>query len=158
MISLDSSVSDLVPVKLIFTSHCCSDWTSSTVASCDKASDTDPWNDSRWTWDPKLYPKHYDIELKPLFSAFRVKALGATALRAFLVNYLPLVEAYIQPDEDDLEDEAEHPPKLPPDPSVAFRQSLRSIVREVGCSACGEATGRKSRCLSFLLRCDVKEG
>lgn len=114
------------------------DW-SERVAYCDdetSAIETDAW-ESRWApiWEPKsdnyALGKRYDIELKPLFSAFRPRAIGATTLRAILVNYLPLLEAYLQPEDDDLEDDLDRPARLPMDPVVPLKRSATHIVREV---------------------------
>lgn len=75
--------------------------------------------------------KAYVVELKPLFSAFRPRALGATTLRACLVNFLPLLESYIQPEEDDLEEDADRPASVPVDAIVPFKRSATHILREV---------------------------
>lgn len=114
------------------------DW-SERVAYCDDEAstiETDAW-ESRWApiWEPKsdnyALGKRYDIELKPLFSAFRPRAIGATTLRAILVNYLPLLEAYLQPEDDDLEDDLDRPARLPMDPVIPLKRSATHIVREV---------------------------
>ncbi len=75
--------------------------------------------------------KTYEIELKPLFSAFRIRALGATTVRALLVNYLPLIEAYLQPEEDEGDEDADRPAQLPVNPIVPLKRSATHIVREV---------------------------
>lgn len=97
----------------------------------------DRW-DLRWVplWEPRVEEyggkvKTYDIELKPLFSAFKPRALGATTVRAVLVNYLPLLEAYLQPEEDELEDELDRPARLPINPIIPLKRSATHIVREV---------------------------
>ncbi|KAJ7524575.1 hypothetical protein O6H91_17G012200 [Diphasiastrum complanatum] len=99
---------------------------------CQELIDKEEW-DARWTFDPeaKYSEKTYLVEPKPLLSAFKPKALGATTVRALLVNYLPLLETYFQPEDDDSDDESDHPKKLPIDPIVPLKQSATHIVREV---------------------------
>ncbi|XP_041989707.1 uncharacterized protein LOC121741036 isoform X6 [Salvia splendens] len=48
--------------------------------------------------------KQYDIQLKPLFSAFHWKNFGLTSLRSFMLFYLPLLEPHPPTEEDDDED------------------------------------------------------
>jgi hypothetical protein len=120
----------------------CRDWAGA-CAVCDAGDDLeeleDLWGqpDSRWLPQSEVkevggrVQKAYIVELKPLFSAFRPRALGATTLRALLVNFLPLVEHYIQPEEDDLEEDAERPATVPVDPIVPLKRSGTHILREV---------------------------
>ncbi|KAK6140545.1 hypothetical protein DH2020_025722 [Rehmannia glutinosa] len=49
----------------------------------------------------KYSTKQYDIQLKPLFSAFHWKTFALTSLRSFLLFYLPLLEPHSR-----MEDEA----------------------------------------------------
>lgn len=74
--------------------------------------------------------KEYDIELKPLFSAFEFKAFAMTTLRSFLMFYLPLLEPNMNTEEDDedfLQDALEGG-RL--DLVVPFKKSMKQIVRE----------------------------
>ncbi|BBN20310.1 ribosomal RNA-processing protein 1 [Marchantia polymorpha subsp. ruderalis] len=110
------------------------DWTGQFVL-CEEADDEEePWSDSRWLpqWELKQEGagKIYNVELKPLFSAFKPRALGATTVRACLVNFFSLLEAYIQPEDDDDED-VDRPPKMPVDPIVPMKRSITHILREV---------------------------
>ncbi|KAK6934583.1 hypothetical protein RJ641_034738 [Dillenia turbinata] len=75
------------------------------------------------------YTKEYNIELKPLFSAFGFKALAMTSLRSFLMYYLPLLEprANMEDDDDDfLADSQERNVDL----VVPFKKSVKQIIRE----------------------------
>uniref|UniRef100_A0A7I4AH35 Uncharacterized protein n=1 Tax=Physcomitrium patens TaxID=3218 RepID=A0A7I4AH35_PHYPA len=108
------------------------DWTEH-VAYCHATiADADNWEDSVSVPIQRYEAeKKYDIELKPLFSAFRPRAIGATTIRALLVNYLPLLEAYLQPEDDDLEEDRDRPPRPPIDPVVPLKRSVTHILREV---------------------------
>ncbi|KAI3898534.1 hypothetical protein MKW92_031123 [Papaver armeniacum] len=78
--------------------------------------------------------KEYPIELKPLFSAFGLRAFGMTTLRSFLMFYLPLLEPRTNLEEDDDEDEdflQDAPPEEPTDLVVPFQKSVKQIVREI---------------------------
>lgn len=110
----------------------CRDWTEH-VAYCHATiADADNWEDSVSVPIQRYEAeKKYDIELKPLFSAFRPRAIGATTIRALLVNYLPLLEAYLQPEDDDLEEDRDRPPRPPIDPVVPLKRSVTHILREV---------------------------
>ncbi|KAG9129033.1 hypothetical protein Leryth_016864 [Lithospermum erythrorhizon] len=81
--------------------------------------------------DSFVYPvKEYDIELKPLFSAFQVKTFAVTCLRSFLLFYLPLLEPRSNMEEDDddfLQDNLE---ERHVDLVVPFKKSLKQIARE----------------------------
>ncbi|KAG0560515.1 hypothetical protein M758_10G181600 [Ceratodon purpureus] len=108
------------------------DWTER-VAYCDAAiADADSWEESVCVPIQKYsVGKKYDIELKPLFSAFRPRAIGATSIRAVLVNYLPLLEAYLQPEDDEFEEDLDRPARPPMDPVVPLKRSVTHILREV---------------------------
>ncbi|RZC50565.1 hypothetical protein C5167_018983 [Papaver somniferum] len=78
--------------------------------------------------------KEYPIELKPLFSAFGLRAFGMTTLRSFLMFYLPLLEPRTNLEEDEDEDEdflQDAPPEEPTDLVVPFQKSVKQIVREI---------------------------
>lgn len=74
--------------------------------------------------------KQYDIQLKPLFSAFHWKTLGLTSLRAFLLFYLPLLEPHASTEEDDdfLQENSE---ERHLDLVAPFKKSVKQILREV---------------------------
>ncbi|KAH9314001.1 hypothetical protein KI387_022628, partial [Taxus chinensis] len=78
--------------------------------------------------------KAYNIELKPLFSAFGWKTLGMTTLRSLLIFYLPLLEPKFDDDDgDDLDNfQDAHQDQPPVDLSVPFKKSLKQICRETG--------------------------
>lgn len=80
----------------------------------------------------KYTPKEYNIELKPLYSAFEWKAFTMTTLRSFLMYYLPLLELRTNLDEDDDENflqdstsEEKHVDLVTP-----FKKSVKQILRE----------------------------
>ncbi|KAL3678500.1 hypothetical protein R1sor_021456 [Riccia sorocarpa] len=111
------------------------DWNGD-YALCDQGVNAEePWQDSRWVpqYEPKdeAFGKTYNVELKPLFSAFRPRALAATTVRCSLVNFLPLLEAYVQPDDDDMEEDVDRPANIPVDPVVPMKRSVIHILREV---------------------------
>ncbi|KAL2609986.1 hypothetical protein R1flu_028559 [Riccia fluitans] len=112
-----------------------SDWNGEFAACEEGVNAAEPWQESRWVpeWEPKDegVGKTYNVELKPLFSAFRPRALAATTVRCCLVNFLPLLEAYIQPDDDDMEEDVDRPASMPVDPVVPMKRSVTHIVREV---------------------------
>lgn len=75
--------------------------------------------------------KEYNIELKPLFSAFHWRTLALTSLRSFLLFYLPLVEPRTNMEDDDDEDFLqETPEERHVDLVVPFKKSVKQIVRE----------------------------
>lgn len=79
----------------------------------------------------KYSTKQYDIQLKPLFSAFHWRTLGLTSLRSFLLFYLPLLEPRAALDDDDadfLKDDVEEKPL---DLVSPFKKSVKQIFREV---------------------------
>nr|PNR35682.1 hypothetical protein PHYPA_021532 [Physcomitrium patens] len=108
------------------------DWTGR-AAYCDATTaNADSWEDSICVPIRKYSEeKTYNIELKPLFSACRPRALGATTIRAFLVNYLPLLEAYLQPEDDEFEEDIDRPARPPMDPVLPLKRSVAHILREV---------------------------
>ncbi|XP_047967010.1 uncharacterized protein LOC125211319 [Salvia hispanica] len=74
--------------------------------------------------------KQYDIQLKPLFSAFHWKNFGLTSLRSFMLFYLPLLEPR-PPREDDEEDFlVENPEEHHVDLVEPFKKSVIQIARE----------------------------
>lgn len=75
--------------------------------------------------------KEYNIELKPLFSAFQWRMLGMTTLRSFLMFYLPLLEPHAKlEDEDDADflDDAQEEKQV--DLVSPFKKSIKQIFRE----------------------------
>lgn len=72
--------------------------------------------------------KQYNVELKPLFSAFELRTFAMTSIRSFLLFYLPLLEprAEMEDDEDFLEENQEHHVDL----VVPFKKSVKQIIRE----------------------------
>ncbi|XP_054812240.1 uncharacterized protein LOC129313309 [Prosopis cineraria] len=73
--------------------------------------------------------KQYNVQLKPLFSAFELRTLALTSLRSFLLYYLPLLEprANMEDDDDFLEDNQE---ENHVDLVVPFKKSVIQIIRE----------------------------
>lgn len=78
--------------------------------------------------------KQYDIQLKPLFSAFHWKNFGLTALRSFLLFYLPLLEPRPRPEDDDDDFLVENPEEQHVDLVEPFNKSVKQIVRETSVS------------------------
>lgn len=75
--------------------------------------------------------KEYNIELKPLFSAFQWRMLGMTTLRSFLMFYLPLLEPRAKLEDEDDEDffnDAQEEQQV--DLVSPFKKSIKQIVRE----------------------------
>ncbi|KAH6810708.1 PHD finger family protein, partial [Perilla frutescens var. frutescens] len=73
--------------------------------------------------------KQYNVQLKPLFSAFHWKTLALTSLRSFSLFYLPLLEPHLRPEEDDdflREDIEDNHIDL----AVPFKKSVRQIAHE----------------------------
>lgn len=70
--------------------------------------------------------KVYNIQPKPLFSAFEFRALTMTTVRSLLMFYLPLLEP--KPDDDFLNNDAEEGRK---DLIVPLKKSVKQIAREV---------------------------
>lgn len=76
--------------------------------------------------------KQYDIQMKPLLSAFHWKTLALTSLRSFSIFYLPLLEPHLRMEEDDddfLGDDDVDDSKI--DLIVPFKKSVRQIILEV---------------------------
>lgn len=71
--------------------------------------------------------KMYNIEMKPLLSAFHWKALALTSLRSFLLFYLPLLEPQSEDDDNFLQ---ENPEEAHLDLIVPFKKSVKQICRE----------------------------
>ncbi|PKI77504.1 uncharacterized protein LOC116215243 [Punica granatum] len=106
------------------------------VAYCDVgAAFSDPTEDTASSFEirnaefkPSTYiPKEYRIELKPLFSAFEIRAFALTSLRSFLLYYLPLLEPHTEEDDDFLQDTQE---EQHVDLVVPFKKSVKQIIRE----------------------------
>ena len=82
-----------------------------------------------------LFEKEYRVTLRPMLSAFSPGALTLTITRALLLNFQPVVEAYMlrfkPQDEDDFEEEepASHEPV---DYEAALKGSGWTAFREVG--------------------------
>ncbi|KAK7315740.1 hypothetical protein VNO77_34311 [Canavalia gladiata] len=72
--------------------------------------------------------KQYNVEVKPLFSAFELRTFAMTSIRSFLMFYLPLLEprAEMEDDEDFLEEDQERHVDL----VVPFKKSVKQIIRE----------------------------
>ena len=78
----------------------------------------------------KYRAKEYPVELKPLFSAFGLRSLSITAVRSFLLFYLPLLEPR-PPVEDDDDFLQETPEEKTVNLVVPFKNSVKQIFREV---------------------------
>ncbi|XP_009789504.1 uncharacterized protein LOC107776877 [Nicotiana tabacum] len=75
--------------------------------------------------------KQYNIELKPLFSAFMWRNLALTSLRSFLLFYLPLLEPRANMEDEDDEDflqDTEEDRRV--DLVTPFKKSVKQIGRE----------------------------
>ncbi|KAJ4875471.1 Uncharacterized protein Rs2_40489 [Raphanus sativus] len=70
--------------------------------------------------------KVYNIQPKPLFSAFEFRALTMTTVRSLLMFYLPLLEP--KPDDDFLNNDAEEERRK--DLIVPLKKSVKQIARE----------------------------
>jgi hypothetical protein len=79
----------------------------------------------------KYITKEYNIELKPLFSAFELRAFAMTTLRSFLMFYLPLLEPHSNIEEDDDEFLQDNQEERHVDLVVPFKKSVKQIIREV---------------------------
>ncbi|XP_061336843.1 uncharacterized protein LOC133283929 [Gastrolobium bilobum] len=75
---------------------------------------------------PRYSTKQYNVELKPLFSAFELRTFAMTSIRSFLMFYLPLLEPRAEDDDDFLEENQEHHVDL----VVPFKKSVKQIIRE----------------------------
>ncbi|KAK6119236.1 hypothetical protein DH2020_047019 [Rehmannia glutinosa] len=80
----------------------------------------------------KYSTKQYDIQLKPLFSAFHWKTFALTSLRSFLLFYLPLLEPHSRMEDEDDDDDflQENPEVKHLDLVVPFKKSVKQIIRE----------------------------
>ncbi|MCL7043199.1 hypothetical protein MKW94_029531 [Papaver nudicaule] len=105
-----------------------SEWVEDNIPNIRNAAENILQNDSV-TYSIKEYP----VELKPLFSAFGLRAFGLTTLRSFLMYYLPLLEPRTNREEDEDEDDflQDAPCEEPTDLVVPFQKSVKQIVREV---------------------------
>lgn len=74
--------------------------------------------------------KEYNIEIKPLFSAFHWKTFALTSLRSFLLFYLPLLEPRSITEEDDDDFLQDTPEESHVDLVVPFKKSVKQIIRE----------------------------
>lgn len=74
--------------------------------------------------------KLYNIELKPLFSAFHWRMFALTTLRSFLMYYLPLLEAHTTLEEDDEDFLADKQEEKRVDLVTPFHKSVKQIIRE----------------------------
>ncbi|XP_059455245.1 uncharacterized protein LOC132185492 [Corylus avellana] len=79
----------------------------------------------------KYKTKEYKIELKPLFSAFELRAFAMTSLRSFLMFYLPLLEPHSNVEEDDDEFLQNAQEEHHVDLVVPFKKSVKQIIREI---------------------------
>lgn len=77
----------------------------------------------------KISTKTYNVQPKPLLSAFEWRTLAMTSVRSFLMHYLPLLEprADMEDFDDFLEDE---PPEHHVDLVVPFKKSVKQVARE----------------------------
>ncbi|XP_041001484.1 uncharacterized protein LOC121247191 [Juglans microcarpa x Juglans regia] len=74
--------------------------------------------------------KEYKIVLKPLFSAFELRAFAMTSLRSFLMFYLPLLEPHSTTEEDDDEFLQDTREESHVDLVIPFKKSMKQIIRE----------------------------
>ncbi|KAL0886840.1 hypothetical protein Bca101_010823 [Brassica carinata] len=84
-------------------------------------------------FEPPTYipsSKVYNIQPKPLFSAFEFRALAMTTVRSLLMFYLPLLEPKPASEDDDdfLNNAAEE--RRRPDLIVPLKKSVKQIARE----------------------------
>ncbi|XP_057529393.1 uncharacterized protein LOC130807983 [Amaranthus tricolor] len=109
------------------------------IAYCDAIT---TWSEDHISKDHEIHKHHfeseslihtekvYDVELKPLFSAFHIRSFALTTLRSFLINYLPLLEPRQLSEEDDEDFLADKPEGKPVDLVAPFYNSLKQIMRE----------------------------
>ncbi|XP_059290342.1 uncharacterized protein LOC132043901 [Lycium ferocissimum] len=74
--------------------------------------------------------KQYNLDLKPLYSAFMWKNLALTSLRSFLLFYLPLLEPHSMEDEDDEDFLQDTEEDRRVDLVTPFKKSVKQIGRE----------------------------
>ncbi|KAL2944927.1 hypothetical protein RDABS01_033274 [Bienertia sinuspersici] len=75
--------------------------------------------------------KVYNVELKSLLYAFHLKTFALTAMRSFLMYYLPLLEPRAALEDDDEDFLSENSEKKPVDLVTPFRKSVKQTIREV---------------------------
>lgn len=113
--------------------YACREWNEN-VAYHKEAIDLDKW-DARWIplWETRRYihVKTYEIKLKLIFSTFKIRASRITTIWTLLVNYLPLLEAYMQPKEDEGDEDDDWPYQLLVNPIILLKSSTTHIVQEV---------------------------
>lgn len=78
--------------------------------------------------------KTYNVQPKPLFSAFELRSLAMTSIRSFLMHYLPLLEPRAEMEDDDESFdsiiEEQQQPEHRVDLVVPFKKSVKQIIRE----------------------------
>lgn len=74
--------------------------------------------------------KLYNIEEKSLFSAFHPRTFAITALRSFLMYYLPLLEPRAALEDDDEDFLADNSEERPVDLITPFHKSVKQTFRE----------------------------
>ncbi|KAK9673751.1 hypothetical protein RND81_12G186600 [Saponaria officinalis] len=80
--------------------------------------------------DTEYTGKLYNVELKPLLSAFHWRSFMLMTLRSFLMYYLPLLEPRNALDEDDEDFLADNSEDKPLDLVTPFHKSIKQILRE----------------------------
>ncbi|KAF9601189.1 hypothetical protein IFM89_017374 [Coptis chinensis] len=75
-------------------------------------------------------PKEYPIALKPLLSAYAPRALALTAVRSFLMFYLPLLEPRAEDDDEFLEEAPGEQPQEHPPSDALWKKSVKQIIFE----------------------------
>lgn len=108
------------------------------IACCEEYIESEKWESTSPLGGlgmPEFPKKSYNVDLKPFFSAFGPKAFAMTTLRAFVLNFQPVLESYVlllKPEEDnEPEEEDEAGPKEPIDYMAALNGMGRTILREV---------------------------
>ncbi|XP_073226557.1 uncharacterized protein [Cicer arietinum] len=76
----------------------------------------------------KYSTKSYNIELKPLWSAFELRSFALISLRSLLMFYLPLLEPHAKMEQDE-DDFLQH--ELRSNLSLPFKKSVLQVIREV---------------------------
>ncbi|XP_019439278.1 PREDICTED: uncharacterized protein LOC109344991 [Lupinus angustifolius] len=80
----------------------------------------------------KYSTKNYNIELKPLLSAFELKSFTMITLRSFLMFYLPLLDPHASMEQEDDDDFLrDNQDDLHGRLVVSFKKSILQIMREV---------------------------
>ncbi|KAL9235248.1 hypothetical protein vseg_010024 [Gypsophila vaccaria] len=80
--------------------------------------------------DTEYTGKLYDVELKPLLSAFHWRSFMLMTLRSFLMYYLPLLEPHNALEDDDEDFLADKSDDKPLDLVTPFHKSVKQIIRE----------------------------